>query len=486
MPASQPGSPDLTHSCTESLSPHQDAVILQSGEEIEILAPPAGTATAFLPAEVHAAETALGKPESFDEASPQDTDELISEPGKTPEGVHQPLSVMELIDEAAPRDQDPLAENVSGSLHDSIGHDGQEPVPESMTDPDLFYEKDDMKRNARKLDANADDVNMQPASSPAKRKIDSVQPDSAELLGSCHDATDVASSSPTKKRLMARISDSDDTTMLKAFVSRAQAKKALNAAKSSPTKEIRTPRRSPRKILGNLDRNSPSPVKQPRQPLKAGKLPGTPRSKSASSVPHPEDDEDEISMAPTSQRRSTRKRSPAPPATSICTVPDPAGPSRIPFRRPDGSEPVRMQSIRSEAQELALMTRANTRRNKGKAQMPRAILKALTSGGAADEPAVVATAAAAAAVTATPQRGRPRKYPLKNVDWDATLVYYPDVKDNKACKGQSTRDDKDKKQRIRGLGASNGTPMVKKSSRSVAMETTARPSTPRRTGRVRG
>ena len=232
-----------------------------------------------------------------------------------------------------------------------------------------------------------------------------------------------------KTRYGSRISD--DTSMLKDFLSRAQAKKAAKAQESAHNLgSASSPRRSPRKILGKLDQNSPASTKIKESISRCNTPPGKVKLGSFDMNQEVE----ETGPEPPSQRRSARKRPPAPSRT-----PKEVTPSLIPLRRPDGPEAIKLQ--KSAVQELAIVTRANTRRNKGQAKMPRVILESLAS-------------------SESPQESLSKKRKLKagkTVDWDETLVYYHETTKGKVA------DEKPKMKRERGLGTVNGTPAGKKS-----------------------
>lgn len=189
---------------------------------------------------------------------------------------------------------------------------------------------------------------------------------------------------------------SDETNMLRDFLSRAQARKAAKDVSGSTEAPGLTTscRRSPRKSLAEIDNNSPSSEK----PRNARKRRGTPPGK-----PKPEigdlDDLDEVAFETSSHRRSTRTRlfTPARPA--------PEAPSLIPVRRADGGDNIKLR--RSSAQELATVTRANTRRNRGQSKPPKLVLRNLSI---ASLPTEVLS-----------QRGDGCG---KSVGWDETLVYY--------------------------------------------------------------
>lgn len=190
---------------------------------------------------------------------------------------------------------------------------------------------------------------------------------------------------------------SDETNMLRDFLNRAQARKAARevpvlATNSAPSIPLR---RSPRKALAEISSNSPSPEK----PRNVTKRPGTPPGKPIMESVDGEDS-DEAAPETTTYRRSTRTRlfTPARPA--------PGAPSLIPVRRADGIDKIILQ--RSSAQELAIITRANTRRNRGQSKPPKLALQCLP-----------AETTSYVAVLGPPHGDR-----RKSVGWDQTLVYY--------------------------------------------------------------
>lgn len=267
----------------------------------------------------------------------------------------------------------------------------------------------------------------------------------AQAIEAAEEQTD---SSKMKTRSAARFSD--DTSMLKEFLNRAQAKKAAQA----PTllvpdlpKPQTSPRRSPRKALGYHDDNALSPQRLRDVANRPGTPPGKPKLDSPES-----DDADESSAEPTSCRRSTRARLPAPPKAP------PGAPSFIPVRRADGTDPVVLQ--KSQAQELAIVTRANTRRNKGQSKPPLLALQDLPV-----ETTEVATMAKA------------RGGHAKTVGWAERLASYQDAKE--AEEAEETRP---RVRRIRGLGSANGTPAPKRATAVVG--TSNGTPAPKRRGKV--
>ena len=226
---------------------------------------------------------------------------------------------------------------------------------------------------------------------------------------------------------------SDDTSMLKDFLNRAQARKAAKTpdlSASLPVPQI-SPRRSPRKALGSHGGNALSPQK-------LGDItdrPGTPPGKLKVDI-YDSDDAEEIAIEPTSCRRSSRTRLPAPSKAA------PGAPSFIPVRRADGTDPVVLQ--KSQAQELAIVTRANTRRNKGQSKPPLLALKELP---------VEATEVASNA--------KQRAENAKSVGWAERIASYQGVKEA----AEASEEKRPKVRKLKAPGA--GTPAPKRTTATV-------------------
>ena len=247
---------------------------------------------------------------------------------------------------------------------------------------------------------------------------------------------------------------SDDTSMLKEFLNRAQAKKAAKTPSLTaldPPKPRISPRRSPRKALGSQTGHDLSPQKQRNVPNRPGTPPRKPQVDAVDS-----DDGEEISAEITSCRRSTRTRLPA-PVKGI-----PGAPSFIPVRRADGTDPVVLQ--KSQAQELAMVTRANTRRNKGQSKPPLLALQ--------DLPAETTE-------TASSTTFKRRTASSKTVGWAEQLASYQDAK-----AAEEPEETRPKVRRMRGLGAANnGTPAPRRTT-AVVSTSNGTPAAKRR-GKVR-
>ncbi|KAE8157612.1 hypothetical protein BDV40DRAFT_277816 [Aspergillus tamarii] len=164
--------------------------------------------------------------------------------------------------------------------------------------------------------------------------------------------------------------DGEDAELLNNFLSKAKAKREAKAAAAAMVTqdteekadqeyveipEIPTPQG--RRVLEDLDANSPSPQKAQLSPSKV-------RGK--------EIDENE-DQPPSSPRRSTRTRSVKPPPRMTTTTT--AARNTLTLRRAKGTEFVFLK--KTEAQELALATRRNTRQNKGDAMLPKYMLQTL-------------------------------------------------------------------------------------------------------------
>jgi hypothetical protein len=162
---------------------------------------------------------------------------------------------------------------------------------------------------------------------------------------------------------LANTFDHDDTDMLRNFLTRVKANKAAKAGTSIPKRKRSLPHSPLRLPLGSVD---------------SALSPSSPKSKDEFDVSLPteraakrklDDAElgDDEATQPKSIRRSGRTRLP------VKTAPL-AAPSFIPVRRlgQDGDNTVTLR--RNQEKELAALTRVNTRKNKGGAQLPIQVL----------------------------------------------------------------------------------------------------------------
>lgn len=269
-----------------------------------------------------------------------------------------------------------------------------------------------LARDDRTPDVNADDAEINEAEMEENSKT-------------THTQTEVSG-----RRTRSATRFSDETKMLKDFVNRVQAKKAAKDIRipvyvAAP---MASPRRSPRKALAEVDKNSPSPQK----PHDLVNRPGTPPGdRKLGSID--DDDLDDIAAEQKKCRRSTRTRVFAPSTNAA------GAPSFIPVRRADGEAIVPLQT--SRAQELATITRANTKRNKGQSKPAKVTLQTLPADALED------------AIERPGGHGEARA-----VGWDETLVYYQEGSEWK--EGQAEK--RPKVGRMRKVGATNGTPARKK------------------------
>ena len=271
-----------------------------------------------------------------------------------------------------------------------------------------------------------DDLATKEAIDHANRTIANIEVNEAVQV--TEDAEVQREISKRQTRSAARFSD--DTSMLKEFLNRAQAKKAAKRPvllEPDLPQPQTSPRRSPRKAFGSHDGNASTPQKLRDIANRSGTPPGKPELEN----PDPDDAVD-VNVEPTSCRRSTRTRLPAPSKAP------PGAPSFIPVRRADGTDAVVLQ--KSHSQELAMTTRANTRRNKGQSKPPILALQ--------DLPLEVADT-----ITAAGQQKRQ----TKSVGWAERLASYSDAKET-----ETLEEARPKVRRMKGLGSVNGTPVAKR------------------------
>jgi hypothetical protein len=241
----------------------------------------------------------------------------------------------------------------------------------------------------------------------------------------------------------APLPDGDDAEYLHAFLTRAKAKKAARSI-LSPERHLTneqqksaasSPQTRSRAALATLDGNSPSPMKMRKIELPARK---------------PEQEENGMpGINVTSPlRKSSRTRIPR------AQRHQPTDPSSIPLRRSNGTEFVFLQ--KTEAQEIALATRSNTKRNKGQALQPKMKIEALSS-----------------KLQPSPEKvARKSTKKEKRVSWDEELAYFaPEVMQPvEAVKEQTEA--KTPVKRSRRLASGKGTPAPKKMMAATAMDIT--------------
>lgn len=266
----------------------------------------------------------------------------------------------------------------------------------------------------------------------------------------------------------------DDTALLKDFLTRAAASKAEKAAVMTHRRESLQNRRdsdvirhalaSPRKVLEDKDPNSPSKYDNELTLDLSQNLTLTMDSNALVSPSTNEADngdaDDKTSRGSRRSSRTKKSRLPAPASAA----PAPAQASKIAIRRADGTEHVVLK--KSDAQELSLLTRANTRKNKQGAFGVAVRLMKL----------------AADAANLPPVDDSTRELVIgKNIRWDEQLTYYQENPETVAereslstpdelsmsdapssttpkAKSKVSKNSTPKMRRVRGLGSANGTP----------------------------
>lgn len=264
----------------------------------------------------------------------------------------------------------------------------------------------------------------------------------------------------------------DDTALLKGFLNRVAASKAEKAAVMTHRRESLQNRRdsdvirhalaSPRKVLEDKDPNSPSKYDNDLTLDLSQTMTLSMPDKSLASPTDPTDREspaDEESLR--GSRRSSRAKKSRLPAPASAAQ---AQTSKIAIRRADGTEHVVLK--KSDAQELSLLTRNNTRKNKQGAFCVTVRLLKL----------------AVDAANLPPLDDSTRELVVgKNIRWDEQLAYYqenpetvadreslatpdelgmPDAASTPSAKPKSkvSKNSTPKIRRVRGLGSTNGTP----------------------------
>tara|TARA_R110002003_G_scaffold878_14_gene21778 strand:+ start:212 stop:1444 length:1233 start_codon:yes stop_codon:yes gene_type:complete len=264
----------------------------------------------------------------------------------------------------------------------------------------------------------------------------------------------------------------DDTALLKDFLNRAAASKAEKAAVLTHRRESLQNRRdsdvirhalaSPRKVLEDKDPNSPSKYdNELTLDISQTLTLSMPTDGLASPTPGQDDQEGTAEeKALRGSRRSSRAKKSRLPAPASAAQ---AQTSKIAIRRADGNEHVILK--KSDAQELATLTRANTRKNKqGAFNVTVRLLKL-----------------AADADKLPPIDDATKELILgKNIRWDEQLAYYQENPETVAeaeslatpdelsmedasstpstKKSKVSRNSTPKIRRVRGLGTANGTP----------------------------
>ncbi|KAJ4339408.1 hypothetical protein N0V95_007786 [Ascochyta clinopodiicola] len=271
----------------------------------------------------------------------------------------------------------------------------------------------------------------------------------------------------------------DDTAILKGFLSRAAASKAERSAIITRRESLENRRdsdivrhalASPRKALEEKDPNSPSKVdSESTFDLATTPVLSPGIDESASPTPEQLDVQDGTdAKTGRGSRRSSRAKKSRLPAPATTTQPQAS--NKIAIRRADG-DPVVLK--KTDAQELALITKNNTRKNKQGAFMVSLRLLKLQ--------------AEAILSPSTPLDDETPRDPVpgrRGIRWDETLAYYQEHADTIAAqqaeaeslatpdelsipvavtkktkaKPPTDKNSTPKIRRVRGLGTANGTP----------------------------
>ncbi|KAJ6021277.1 hypothetical protein N7540_006781 [Penicillium herquei] len=200
--------------------------------------------------------------------------------------------------------------------------------------------------------------------------------------------TKVARDSPQKKKgtlmrsALRSSMDGSDTELLNDFLSRAKAKRDAKAAtinqqddttgsasSSEDASEMERSTPQPRRALEARNGNSPSPIKIIISPKKTDQFRENGENESQENNTSKEVlDEEEVAAASPTCRRSTRAKAPQ------VTLP---ARNTIALRRAKGNEFIFL--TRTDVQKLALLTKKNTRLNRGDAVLPKFVLESMAN-----------------------------------------------------------------------------------------------------------
>lgn len=363
--------------------------------------------------------------------------------------------------------------------------------PESLhgTDGCLQTEHDDADSSIKPHD----DLDLPSATVEEKAADESIQQESSDKETAPAQEIVSAEQESTLVRSALRSSlDGEDAELLNNFLSRAKAKRDAKAAmavqddaaeeeektiqEEVAVPDIPTPRS--RRVLEELDANSPSPSPQKTQAPSPRKAEGPPPSPIRKEIANQDENGQEKQPSSPATRRSTRVR--APPQTTI-----PAIRNTLSLRRAKGTEFVFLQ--RTEAQELALTTRKNTRQNKGTSVLPKYALKSLARKPGSSE------------ASPSPDDGSRRTRGAKRVCWnDARLVEFEDggepqsgsgrqesSDESSASSSSSNKKSNDKRKTATGTNGSTRSQRAPKDGKSTSSTGSSATATPPPARRVR-
>jgi hypothetical protein len=215
----------------------------------------------------------------------------------------------------------------------------------------------------------------------------------------------------------------DDTAILKSFLSRAAASKAERSAIITRRSSLENRRdsdivrhalASPRQALEDKDPNSSTKIDSDviLEPEETAVTQAELQESASSSMDQTEGDDSAEAKAERGARRSSRAKKSRLPAPTSTAQPQT---NKIAIRRADGTDPVVLK--KTDAQELALITRNNTRKNKqGAFMVSLRLLKIQAEAILSPETDVEAEK--------PPAPGR------RGIRWDETLAYYQEHADS--------------------------------------------------------
>ena len=374
-------------------------------------------------------------------------------------------------------DRDASLQNAAETVQSDSGEQAEmtmhDQSPERSRDIPATREEESVLESVRSNEPNKDNERSATDAKPAVGKEQSNAPDEEQVLPQVEDddtkeffaidvdsafqksrseitdnqeeVMDIFANGPevtiTEETTTIPVQFNDDEGMLRDFLSRTNASKAARIAKRSSLSHkrdsdvIKMALASPRRALETLDTNSPSPRKtQEAEALSRNMSSPTENTLTLQDITG---DVDELSRADPTPCRSGRgirpKKDEDHSAANI--------PQTISIRRPEVAERITVK--KSEAQEMAILTRTNTRRNKGGSTAVKHKLKTLKD----QEPEEMA------------EREIPEG--AKTVTWSTDLVTaYFDAEGAKPEEGDAAgaTTSRPRARRAKALGTMNGTP----------------------------
>jgi hypothetical protein len=313
-------------------------------------------------------------------------------------------------------------------------------IPEMPVDNDAMATDFDITTPDAKT---TEDPESRHASQEASAMSDNAKEDMTQVVPTAEPTQDLTQEQEVKlvRSALRSSLDGEDAELLNDFLSKAKAKRAARAAdpedaeamdvsssspssEESPEVECSTPRS--RRVLEELNTNSPSPVKLHISPSKFDVMRGTDGANDQDKIVPRETKEEDAPPSPARRRSSRTKDSSAPNVRNT-----------ISLRRAKGTEFVFLQ--RTEAQQIALATKRNTRLNKGKSVAPNVALEALAQQ-ASEENRQSSSEPNESSRNGTSLRGltKPRKQVTWNEERMAEYEEYREVMDDQ--EGEETGD----------------------------------------------